>query len=156
MGAVIRERRNMDIRKFRDQDRKAVISLWQRCGLLVPWNHPDLDIDRKLQVQSELFLVGEIDGEVVATAMGGYEGHRGWINYLAVEPEMRGKGLGRMMMKLIEEGLSGMGCPKINLQVRESNLDVIRFYEKIGYSSDHVIGFGKRLSEDPPYDPEQE
>jgi ribosomal protein S18 acetylase RimI-like enzyme len=156
MGAVIRERRNMDIRKFRDQDRKAVISLWQRCGLLVPWNHPDLDIDRKLQVQSELFLVGEIDGEIVATAMGGYEGHRGWINYLAVEPEMRGKGLGRMMMKLIEEGLSGMGCPKINLQVRESNLDVIRFYEKIGYSSDHVIGFGKRLSEDPPYDPEQE
>ena len=156
MGAVIRERRNMDIRKFRDQDRKAVISLWQRCGLLVPWNHPDLDIDRKLQVQSELFLVGEIDGEVVATAMGGYEGHRGWINYLAIEPEMRGKGLGRMMMKRIEEGLSGMGCPKINLQVRESNLDVIRFYEKIGYSSDHVIGFGKRLSEDPPYDPEQE
>ncbi len=146
----------MDIRKFRDQDRKAVISLWQRCGLLVPWNHPDLDIDRKLQVQSELFLVGEIDGEVVATAMGGYEGHRGWINYLAVEPEMRHKGLGMMMMKRIEEGLSGMGCPKINLQVRESNLDVIRFYEKIGYSSDHVIGFGKRLSEDPPYDPEQE
>ncbi len=146
----------MEIRKFTEQDRKAVISLWERCGLLVPWNHPDLDIDRKLQVQSELFLVGEIDGEVVATAMGGYDGHRGWINYLAVEPEIRHKGLGRMMMKRIEVGLSEMGCPKINLQVRESNLDVIRFYEKIGYSSDHVIGFGKRLSEDPPYDPEQE
>ena len=146
----------MEIRRFIEQDRKAVISLWRRCGLLVPWNHPDLDIDRKLRVQGELFLVGVVDGKVVATAMGGYDGHRGWINYLAVEPEMRHKGLGRMLMVRIEEGLAEMGCPKINLQVRESNLDVIRFYEKIGYSSDHVIGFGKRLTTDPPYDPDQE
>ena len=87
--------------------------------------------------------------------MGGYEGHRGWINLLAVDPDMRRRGLGRMMMERIEEGLSAMGCPKINLQIRESNFDVIRFYEKIGYSSDHVIGFGKRLSEDPEYDPDQ-
>jgi ribosomal protein S18 acetylase RimI-like enzyme len=144
----------MDIREFREQDRKAVISLWRECGLLVPWNHPDFDIDRKLEVQGELFLVGEIEGKVVATAMGGYEGHRGWINYLAVDPGMRRRGLGRMMMDRIEEGLRALGCPKINLQVRESNLDVIRFYENIGYSSDHVIGFGKRLAEDPGYDPE--
>jgi len=144
----------MDIRKFREQDRKAVISLWRRCGLLVPWNHPDLDIDRKLEVQGELFLVGEIDNDVVAVAMGGYEGHRGWINYLAVDPDMRCRGLGRMMMERIEEELTAMGCPKINLQVRENNLDVIKFYEKIGYSSDHVIGFGKKLSEDPGYDPD--
>jgi ribosomal protein S18 acetylase RimI-like enzyme len=142
----------MDIRPFNEQDRKAVISLWRRCGLLVPWNHPDLDIDRKLHVQRELFLVGEIGGSIVATAMGGYEGHRGWINYLAVDPDMRKRGLGRMMMESIEERLRSLGCPKINLQVRESNLDVIRFYERIGYSSDHVIGFGKRLSEDPEYD----
>jgi ribosomal protein S18 acetylase RimI-like enzyme len=142
----------MNIREFREQDRKAVISLWRRCGLLVPWNHPDLDIDRKLGVQSELFLVGVIEDSVVAVAMGGYEGHRGWINYLAVDPGMRRKGLGRMMMERIEAGLRDMGCPKINLQVRESNLDIIRFYEKIGYSSDHVIGFGKKLVEDPEYD----
>lgn len=145
----------MEIRRFIEQDRKAVISLWRRCGLLVPWNHPDLDIDRKLEVQGELFLVGVIEGAVVAVAMGGYEGHRGWINYLAVDPEMRGRGLGRMMMERIEAGLRDMGCPKINLQVRENNLDIISFYEKIGYSSDHVIGFGKKLSEDPEYDPDQ-
>ena len=145
----------MDIRKFREQDRKAVISLWRRCGLLVPWNHPDLDIDRKLEVQGELFLVGVIEGAVVAVAMGGYEGHRGWINYLAVDPEMRRQGLGRMMMERIEAGVRDMGCPKINLQIRENNLDVIRFYENIGYSSDHVIGFGKKLSEDLEYDPDQ-
>jgi ribosomal protein S18 acetylase RimI-like enzyme len=144
----------MHIREFREQDRQAVISLWRECGLLVPWNHPGLDIDRKLEVQRELFLVGVEEGRVVATAMGGYEGHRGWINYLAVDPSMRRRGLGRMMMKRIEKGLSSMGCPKINLQIRESNLEVIRFYEKIGYSSDHVIGFGKRLAEDPPYDPD--
>lgn len=145
----------MEIRRFIKQDRKAVISLWRRCGLLVPWNHPDLDIDRKLRVQGELFLVGVIDNEVVATAMGGYEGHRGWINYLAVDPGMRRQGLGLMMMERIEDGLRAMGCPKINLQVRESNLDIIRFYERIGYSSDHVIGFGKKLSEDPEYDPDK-
>ncbi len=145
----------MNIREFREQDRKAVISLWRRCGLLVPWNHPDLDIDRKLQVQGELFLVGVIEDSVVAVAMGGYEGHRGWINYLAVDPGMRRKGLGRMMMERIEAGLRDMGCPKINMQVRESNLDIIRFYEKIGYSSDHVIGFGKKLVEDPEYDPDK-
>jgi ribosomal protein S18 acetylase RimI-like enzyme len=142
----------MEIRRFREQDRKAVISLWRECGLLVPWNHPDLDIDRKLALQGELFLVGVVDGRVVATAMGGYEGHRGWINYLAVDPGMRMRGLGRMMMERIEEGLRAMGCPKINLQVRESNLEVIRFYEKLGYSSDHVIGFGKKLLDDPEYD----
>jgi len=145
----------MEIRRFREQDRKAVISLWRECGLLVPWNHPDLDIDRKLRIQGELFIVGVVDGAVVATAMGGYEGHRGWINYLAVDPGMRKRGFGRMMVEAIEEGLRGMGCPKINLQVRESNLEVIRFYERIGYSSDHVIGFGKRLAKDPDYDPGQ-
>jgi len=144
----------MEIREFREDDRKAVISLWRECGLLVPWNHPDLDIDRKLEVQRELFLVGVEEGRVVASAMGGYEGHRGWINYLAVDPAMRRRGLGRMMMERIEEGLGSAGCPKVNLQIRESNLDVIRFYEKIGYSSDHVMGFGKRLTDDPPYDPE--
>lgn len=145
----------MEIRSFREQDRRAVVSLWRRCGLLVDWNHPDLDIDRKLKVQGELFLVGVLDGKIVATAMGGYEGHRGWINYLAVDPGMRRRGLGRKMMERIEDGLSEMGCPKINLQIRESNLDVIRFYEKIGYSSDHVIGFGKRLTDDPAFDPDQ-
>jgi ribosomal protein S18 acetylase RimI-like enzyme len=144
----------MNIREFREQDRKAVVALWRDCGLLVPWNHPDLDIDRKLSVQRELFLVGEVDGCVVATAMGGYEGHRGWINYLAVDPSMRRQGLGRMMMERIEDGLLKMGCPKINLQIRENNLDVKKFYERIGYGSDHVIGYGKRLSEDPPYDPD--
>lgn len=79
----------MHIRPFIEQDRQAVIELWQDCGLVVPWNDPNKDIDRKLKVGADLFLVGEGDGRIIATLMGGYEGHRGWANYLAVYPVAR-------------------------------------------------------------------
>lgn len=84
----------MDIRPFELDDESAVIHLWQKCGLTRPWNDPEKDIRRKLRVQAETFLVGEVDGTIVATAMGGYDGHRGWINYLAVDPEHQRKGYG--------------------------------------------------------------
>ena len=77
----------MEIRPFKIGDEGAVIDLWRRCNLTVPWNNPKLDIQRKLKVDPELFLVGVIGGEIVATVMGGYDGHRGWIYYLAVSPE---------------------------------------------------------------------
>ena len=140
----------MHIRAFGEADRAQVVSLWERCGLIVPWNDPHADIDRKLQVQPELFLVGEIDGSVVATAMGGYDGHRGWVFYLAVEPAHRRRGLGREIMERLEGLLRERGCPKINLEVRRSNLDVVRFYERIGYRDNDVVGLGKRLVEDRP------
>lgn len=138
----------MNIRVFLEQDSEAVIGLWSRCGLLRPWNDPVKDIARKLCLQRELFLIGEHDGRIVATAMAGYEGHRGWVNYLAVDPEFQRRGLGRLMMSEVERRLKDLGCPKLNLQVRRGNADAFAFYRSIGYSDDDVIGMGKRLIED--------
>ena len=138
----------MKIRGFREEDEDRVVELWLRCGLLRPWNDPRKDIARKLRVQREFFLVGEVDGEVAAVVMAGYEGHRGWVNYLAVEPRLQGKGLGRQMMAEVERMLRSAGCPKVALQIRRSNLDLVRFYRGLGYSEDDVISMGKRLVDD--------
>ncbi|WP_299462573.1 GNAT family acetyltransferase [uncultured Gimesia sp.] len=138
----------MVIREFKLQDQEAVINLWEECNLVVAWNDPLKDIQRKIKVDPDLFLVGELSGSIVATVMGGYEGHRGWINYLAVSPSYQRKGFGRKIMELVELRIKEKGCPKINLQVRESNKEVIAFYEAIGYGNDHVIGLGKRLEHD--------
>jgi ribosomal protein S18 acetylase RimI-like enzyme len=128
----------MDIRPFQREDEQAVVSLWDRCGLRRWWNDPHKDISRKLQVGADLFLVGVIGGEVVATVMAGYEGHRGWINYLAVAPENQRAGLGRQIMKEAEHRLRASGCPKINLQIRSSNLPAIDFYRALGYMQDEA------------------
>ena len=138
----------MNIRPFHETDTEALVDLWQACGLTVPWNDPRKDIARKLQVGREFFLVGELNGRLIASVMGGYEGHRGWINYLAVHPDFQQQGYGCVIMTAVEEKLLAAGCPKINLQVRESNTGVIRFYEKIGYKNDKVVSFGKRLIPD--------
>lgn len=138
----------MKIRPFELKDEDQVIALWKECKLIVPWNDPKKDIQRKLKVNPELFLVGELDGVIVGSIMGGYEGHRGWVNYLAVSPSHQKKGFGRQLMDAVEVKLREMGCPKINLQVRETNLEVIEFYKAIGYNMDHVVGMGKRLESD--------
>jgi len=142
----------MQIRKYEVTDENQVINLWIRCGLVKPWNNPNEDIARKLKVNPELFLIGELDNKIIATVMGGYEGHRGWINYLAVDPDMQKQGLARIMMDAVEIPLREMGCPKINLQIRETNLDVIRFYEAIGYVRDPVVSMAKRLVLDEPHE----
>ena len=133
------------IRLFQDSDRAAVIDLWHRCNLVVPQNDPQRDIDKKLEAQAELFFVGTISNEIVATVMAGYDGHRGWIYYLAVDPEYQRKQIGRRMMEKAESALRKRGCPKINLQVRTSNKAVVSFYERLGFSNDEVIGLGKKL-----------
>ena len=138
------------IRPFAEADTDAVIALWQACGLTRPWNDPRRDIARKLTVQRELFLVAEADGRIVGCAMAGYDGHRGWVNYVAVDPQMRRAGLGRALMAQVEAGLLALGCPKINLQVRETNDEVLAFYARIGYSRDAVVSLGKRLIPDGP------
>ena len=137
-----------EIRPYSPQDESAVITLWQKCNLTRPWNNPERDMERKLKVNPELFLVGAIDSRVIATVMGGYEGHRGWVNYLAVDPEHQRNGIGRRMMAAIEGKLLAMGCPKINLQVRTGNQSALNFYERIGYKTDDVVSMGKRLIED--------
>lgn len=138
----------MRIRPFVETDEGRVVELWARCGLLRPWNDPRKDIARKLQVQRELFLVGEVDGRIVGVVMAGYEGHRGWVNYLAVEPELRGRGLGRQLMLAVERLLFERGCPKVALQIRRSNHEVVRFYQSLGYAEDDVVSMGKRLLTD--------
>jgi Acetyltransferases len=138
----------MDIRAFRAEDENAVVSLWERCQVIRPWNDPRKDISRKLKVRGDLFLVGIVDGKIVATVMAGYDGHRGWINYLAVAPEHQRVGLAREMMSEVEHLLRSSGCPKVNLQIRNDNTDAIGFYRAIGYSTDDVISMGKRLEND--------
>lgn len=140
----------MHIRPYQETDEAAVVALWQACGLTRPWNDPHQDIARKLQVQRELFLVGEADGQVIATTMAGYDGHRGWVNYLAVAPGQRGQGLGAALMQHIEQQLLALGCPKLNLQVRSSNTAVLDFYRHLGYAQDEVVSLGKRLIPDGP------
>ena len=133
------------IRPFQDKDTQQVVHLWQQCNLIVPWNDPVTDIKTKIQFQPELFLVGEMENKVIASIMIGYEGHRGWINYLAVSPPYQNRGYGKKLVNRAEEVLRDMGCLKINLQVREHNASVIRFYQKLGYKDDNVPSLGKRL-----------
>lgn len=138
----------MQVRSFEDSDAESVVDLWQRCALVVPWNDPVKDIQRKTEVGRELFLVGEAQGQIMASIMGGYEGHRGWINYLAVHPEHQRKGYGRQLVKTLEAQLLAKGCPKINLQIRQGNQAVQAFYESLGFSDDKAMSMGKRLIPD--------
>ncbi len=138
----------LEIRPYMEADQDAVVELWRACGLVAPQNDPVKDIRRKLHAQREMFLVGLLGARLVATVMAGYEGHRGWINYLSVASDCRRRGFGRRMMDEAEALLRAAGCPKINLQVRSSNGDVIGFYRSIGYAVDDVVSMGKRLEED--------
>jgi len=138
----------MEIRPYRAADEAAVVDLWTECGLLRSWNDPRKDIRRKLSVQPGLFLVGTLDGALVASVMAGFEGHRGWVNYLAVADKCRGRGFGRLLMERAEQDLKAMGCPKLNIQVRTSNAEVLKFYERLGYTRDETVTLGKRLIPD--------
>lgn len=143
----------MNIRPFQSPDEAAVVALWHECGLTRPWNDPHADIARKLTEQPELFLIGELDGAVVATAMVGFDGHRGWVYYLAVAGRCRDRSFGRLLMQEAERLLQARGCPKLNLLVRTSNTDVVAFYRKLGYAQDDVVSLGKRLIHDVTPDP---
>ena len=138
----------LQIRAYRETDQDAVVALWRECGLVRPWNDPVKDIHRKLRVQRDLFLVATLDGRLVATVMAGHEGHRGWINYLAVTGECRKQGFGRRLMDEAEARLRAIGCPKISLQIRSSNAEVVAFYRSLGFSVDDALSMGKRLVED--------
>ena len=151
------------IRPFEVADTDAVIAIWRACELTRPWNNPRADIARKLAVQPELFFIGchaQTPIETpIATAMFGYDGHRGWLYYFAVLPEYQNKGYGRALLAHGEAALTAMGCPKINLQIRDTTTNttgtttgtthtVTAFYEKSGYRADAVLSYGKRLIDD--------
>lgn len=144
----------MLIRPFRREDTEAVIALWEACELTRPWNDPRKDIERKVGLQPDLFLVGCAEdagdggGAVVASVMVGYDGHRGWINYLAVAPERRRTGLARALVAAAEERLVALGCPKVNLQVRDTNTEAMAFWESLGFVPDKAVALGRRLIPD--------
>jgi ribosomal protein S18 acetylase RimI-like enzyme len=138
----------ISIRPFQPADEPAVVALWEECKLTRPWNDPHKDIARKLAVQPELFLVGVVDEAVMASVMAGYEGHRGWVNYLAVAPRFRGRGHARALMQHVEALLVQRGCPKLSLLVRNSNREALAFYRHLGYAQDEAVSLGKRLIPD--------
>ena len=136
------------IRQFADSDTDVVIELWHEAGLTRPWNDPLADIRRKQATQPELFFVAEEDGAVVGSVMCGYDGHRGWIYYLAVAKDRRSTGIGGALIGRAESALLAMGCPKVQLQVRPENTAVVAFYEHLGYAPFEAINLGKRLIPD--------
>jgi ribosomal protein S18 acetylase RimI-like enzyme len=140
----------MEIRPYDDADHAAVVALWIRVfSEFAPHNDPDKSIARKLDVQRELFVVADDAGEIVGTAMGGYDGHRGWVYAVAVDPDRRRQGIGTALMRRVEQSLTAMGCPKLNLQVRGSNRRAVGFYESLGYSTEDRVSMGKLLDEEP-------
>jgi len=133
------------IRVYDQKDEIEVIKLWKICNIIVPQNDPKLEINSKLNFQPDLFFVGLYKKKLIATIMIGYEGHRGWINYLVVHPDFQRRGFGTKLMDYATKTLSKMGCRKINIQVRKSNIPVIQFYKKLGFIDDEVINYGKRI-----------
>ena len=140
----------MQLRPYQPADEDAVVQLWEACGLTRPWNDPRKDIARKMAEHPELFLVGLEDGVLMASIMIGYEGHRGWVNYLAVAPAFQKQAIGRQLMQEAEQRLTALGCPKLSLLVRTSNEAVLAFYAQLGYVRDDAVALGKRLIEDGP------
>jgi len=124
---------------------EAAVALWRTCGLTRPWNDPHADVRLALKAQDATILAGRLDGVLTATAMVGFDGHRGWIYYLAVDPGRRKEGLGAAMMRASEDWLRRVGAPKIQLMVRTDNIAAHRFYEAIGYERQAVTVFGRRL-----------
>ncbi|MEZ5658489.1 MAG: GNAT family acetyltransferase [Burkholderiaceae bacterium] len=139
---------NPKLRAFRESDTPEVVALWELCELTRPWNDPRKDIVRKLTVQPELFRVAVQGSRIIGTIMAGFDGHRGWVNYLAVHPDERHRGLGRDLMNDVERRLLALGCPKVNLQVRTTNTAALAFYEAIGYGRDDAVSLGKRIIPD--------
>jgi ribosomal protein S18 acetylase RimI-like enzyme len=136
----------LTIRPYENRDEADVTALWREAFPDdPPRNEPSRVIRRKLAVQPELFLVGQLDGRIVAAVVGGYDGFRGWVNHLAVRDAHRRRGFGRALVAALEERLAGLGCPKVNLQVRATNAEVVAFYKRLGYEIEERVSLGKPL-----------
>jgi ribosomal protein S18 acetylase RimI-like enzyme len=141
------DKKSFHIRSYVDKDEPRVARLWREVFPDAPaWNRPEEDIRRKLSVQRDLFLVAEDGEQITGTAMAGYDGHRGWVYYVAVAPDWRRRGLGSALMAEVERRLAQLGCPKLNLQVRAVNEEVVSFYRHLGYAVEERISLGKHLT----------
>jgi ribosomal protein S18 acetylase RimI-like enzyme len=136
----------ISLRPYREDDEDEVTALWNS---VFPdpkaWNEPRFIIAKKLALQRELFFVAVSEGAVVGTAMGGFDGHRGWLYTVAVRPDKQRRAIGSALVRRIETALGALGCPKLNLQVRPPNMGAVAFYESLGYSVEERISMGKRL-----------
>ena len=130
---------------YRPEFLNDVVDLWKKCDLLASQNDPVEDIQKKVEFQPELFLIGLVEGKVIGSIMVGYEGHRGWINYLAIAPEYQRRGFGGQLVQKGIEELKKIGCLKVNLQVRNDNTAAIDFYNHLGFKEDDVTSLGLRL-----------
>ena len=135
----------MEIGPLADGEIQQVVALWERCGLTRPWNDPFDDIALARSGQTSAVLVGRQGGRIVASAMVGTDGHRGWVYYLAVDPDLRRRGLGRRMMAACEAWAEGRGVPKMLLMVRGDNTATIGFYRALGYLLEDTVLLGKRF-----------
>ena len=138
--------KEFSVRASRRSDGEALSALWR----LVfpddpPWNAPTVMIENKLRVQPDLLLVGEIAGTVVGAVIAGFDGVRGWIYHLAILPDHRRRGFATRLVRSAEQGLRSLGCPKVNLQVRPTNHDVVEFYRSVGYQVEERVSMGRRL-----------
>ncbi len=139
----------MRLRTFHAADTDPLIELWRRCGLTRPWNDPRADIGRAHEHDAAtIFLVTDESG-IIGSVMCGYDGHRGWVYYLASDPDHQGKGIGKQLMTAAEDWLRDRGCPKIELMVRSTNSAAIGFYDAIGYQPQDVTVQAKWLIETP-------
>ena len=136
----------MEIRPYQDQDKAGLLALWEEIFPAgSPHNDPQTSLENKLRVERDLVFVALIDGKVIGSVMGGYDGHRGWIYSLAVSPPFRRQGIASALMQTIEEKIKFLGCLKLNLQVVASNDEVIALYEELGFSVEDRISMGKKL-----------
>ncbi|MFY7837510.1 MAG: GNAT family acetyltransferase [Novosphingobium sp.] len=126
-------------------DQNATIALWDAAGLTRPWNDARADFDLALKTETSTILLAEQAGTICGSVMVGFDGHRGWVYYLATAPDQRGQGIGRLMMLAAEDWLKALGSPKIQLMVRGDNHAARGFYSAIGYELQDVVTIGKRL-----------
>src|SRR5580698_10756069 len=135
---------DVEVRIYRKDDVAAVVALWSEVFKKPePRNEPRFVIAKKRAIQADLFFVAVEDRAIVGTAMGGYDGHRGWLYTVAVRSDMRRRGIGSALVRRVESALVLLGCPKINLQVLASNAAVVAFYRRLGYGVEERVSMGK-------------
>jgi len=135
----------LSIAAIEDDDIASVIALWQRCGLTRPWNNPVADVALARKGPNAAALVGREDRKIVASVLVGHDGHRGWVYYVAVDPDCRHKGYGRIVMDSAEDWLRGHGIEKLQLMVRPDNNEVQAFYQSLGYFEQKRVVYAKWL-----------
>lgn len=126
-------------------DAAAVVALWHDCGLTRPWNDPDADLARALDGATSTILVARLDSVAVGSVMVGHDGHRGWLYYLAVRPDLQGQGVGTALFDAAERWLRDRSVPKLQLMVREDNDAALAFYRRIGLDRQGVVVLGRFL-----------